>query len=90
MKKKFKIKRIVIIAVLVYFVYTLILQQKTLNAYRSEEKHYTEQLVEAQEKNQSLLSLKTNLNSTDYITEIAREKLGMYLPNERVYIDISK
>lgn len=90
MKKKFKIKRILIIAVLVYFVYTLIVQQKTLNAYKGEEKSYNEQLIEAQEKNQTLLSLKSNLNSTDYITEIAREKLRMYLPNERVYIDISK
>ena len=26
----------------------------------------------------------------EYIEEIAREKLGMYLPNEKVYIDIGK
>ena len=31
-----------------------------------------------------------NINSKEYIEEVAREKLDMYLPNEKVYIDISK
>ena len=34
--------------------------------------------------------MKDNINSPEYIEEIAREKLGMYLPNERVFIDIGK
>ena len=37
-----------------------------------------------------LQKTKENVNSTEYIEEVAREKLVMYLPNERVYIDISK
>ena len=90
MKKSIKFKRLIIIALLVYVVYTLVVQQKTLNAYKAEENSYNEELVQAREKNQDLLNLKSNLDSTDYITEVAREKLGMYLPNERVYIDISK
>lgn len=90
MKKKIKFKRLIIILVLVYFIYTLIMQRNTLNAYKAEERTYNEELVRAQENNEDLLSLKSNLDSTDYITEVAREKLGMYLPNERVYIDISK
>lgn len=90
MKKSIKFKRLIIIGLLVYVVYTLFVQQKTLNAYKAEENSYNEELVQAKEKNQDLLNLKSNLDSTDYITEVAREKLGMYLPNERVYIDISK
>ena len=90
MKKNIKFKRLIIIALLIYVVYTLFVQQKTLNAYKAEENSYNEELVQAREKNQDLLNLKSNLDSTDYITEVAREKLGMYLPNERVYIDISK
>ena len=31
---------------------------------------------------------KKNINSEKYIEEIAREKLDMYLPNEKVFIDI--
>ena len=38
----------------------------------------------------SLCNKKKNINSEEYIEEVAREKLDMYLPNERVYIDISK
>ena len=44
-------------------------------------KFYDRDLVEK-------LSEKTGL-STEYIENMAREKLGMYLPNERVYIDIT-
>ena len=40
--------------------------------------------------NSELLEKKQNIDSTEFIEEIARDKLGMYLPNERVYIDISK
>ncbi len=90
MKKNIKFKRLIIIGILIYVIYTVFVQQKTLNAYKNEEKQYNEELSKAKEKNQDLINLKSNLNSTEYITDVAREKLGMYLPNERVYIDISK
>ena len=37
-----------------------------------------------------LFETKANINSKEYIEEVARGKLDMYLPNEKVYIDISK
>jgi len=36
------------------------------------------------------MSMKENVDSTEYIEEMAREKLDMYLPNERVYVDMGK
>ena len=33
---------------------------------------------------------KANVNSNEFIESIAREKLDMYLPNERVYVDNEK
>ena len=66
------------------------IQQKTLNQYKSEASTYSEQLETAKETNSELQKTKENVNSTEYIEEVAREKLDMYLPNERVYIDISK
>ena len=48
---------------------------------------YTNATIDEQEK---LNETKKNINSNEYIEQIAREKLGMYLPNERVYIDIGK
>ena len=71
--KKINYKRIIIIAILNYVVYTFFVQQKELNALKEQ-----------------LLETKANINSKEYIEEVAREKLDMYLPNEKVYIDISK
>ena len=91
MKKSKKIVKIIVILILViYAILTFINQQKTLNQYKSEASTYSEQLETAKETNSELQKTKENVNSTEYIEEVAREKLDMYLPNERVYIDISK
>jgi cell division protein DivIC len=89
MKKKLRINRFIIIAVLIYFIYTLVSQQQTLNSYKQEASTYSNQIEEANDKNEELKNVKNNINSTEYIENMAREKLGMYLPNERVYIDIT-
>ena len=88
MKKIYK--KIIISIFLIYFVVTLMSQQKTINQYKSEASTYSGQLETAKETNSELQKTIENLNSTEYIEEVAREKLDMYLPNERVYIDISK
>jgi len=90
MKKKFKFNRIIIIGIIIYVLYTLISRQQVLSAYRKEEKHYQNLIAQEQQRNSELLEKKENINSTEFIEDIARDKLGMYLPNERVYIDISK
>ena len=74
----------------IYVASIFISQQKTLNSYQAEVASYDEKITEAQEEQQSLQDMKNNVNSDEYIEEIAREKLGMYLPNERVYIDTEK
>ena len=88
MKKLYK--NIIIVIAIIYFVITLISQQKTLNTYKSAEVSYKEQLEQAKELQSSLLATKSNVSSLDYIEEVAREKLDMYLPNERIYVDIEK
>lgn len=86
-----KIYRNVIIAIfLIYFVLTLVSQQKTLNQYSSEAEIYAKQLETATEENKDLNKTKEDVNSTEYIEQMAREKLDMYLPNERVYIDMNR
>lgn len=84
------IKKIILIALAIYIVGIFISQQKTLNAYSKEIKNYENQIENEQESQQSLEEMKENVNSPEYIEKIAREKLGMYLPNEKVYIDITK
>ena len=51
---------------------------------------YTEEKEVAEEEQEKLNEMKENITSDEYIEQIAREKLGMYYPNERVYIDIEK
>ena len=86
-----KIYRNVIIAIfLIYFVVTLVSQQKTLNQYSSEAEIYAKQLETATEENKDLNKTKEDVNSTEYIEQMAREKLDMYLPNERVNIDMNR
>lgn len=83
-------KKILICIVAAYVISILISQQKMLNSYNSEIKNYETQIAKEQETKESLTEIKENVNSPEYIEQVAREKLGMYLPNERVYIDIGK
>lgn len=87
--KKFYIK-ILIIFFIAYAIYIFISQQNTLNAYSKEVTKYNVEIENAKNTKESLIEMKDNINSPEYIEEIAREKLGMYLPNERVFIDIGK
>mgnify|MGYP001032531118 FL=1 len=89
-KNKILLKNILFIGIIIYVVYTFFSQQKMLNAYQADQKRYSKQIVEAKEQQEELKSTKENINSKEYIEQVAREKLDMYLPNERVYIDISK
>lgn len=88
--KKFKkpYKKVFILCISIYVIYTLISQQKTLNAYKKEETTYAKQIQQEQKNNQELNQIKENVDSTQYIEDVAREKLGMYLPNERIFYDI--
>ena len=83
-------KKILIIAFIIYFAYTLIKQQQTLNSYANQKAKVNEDIEMAEEEQAELQEMKENINSDEYIEQIAREKLGMYYPNERVYIDVEK
>lgn len=93
MKKRFNIKnlyiKVLVIVFVIYVFSVLINQQSKLNNYKESQAYYQEKTDEAQENQKSLKALKENINSPEYIEELAREKLDMYLPNERVYIDVS-
>ena len=94
MKNKINIKKIIklllIILVFIYVGYTFVNQQQTLNSYKSTQNYYATQIDEQTKYKEELTELKNNINSPEYIEKIAREKLDMYLPNERVYIDIGQ
>ncbi len=84
------ITRVLFIVLAIYVVCTFISQQKLLNTYAKESKEYKNQIEQANNLKEDLTDTLQSLNSTEYIEEIAREKLDMYLPNEKVYIDITQ
>ncbi len=93
MKKVLTSKKIYLFAFLVFIIYAitiLINQQIKLNSYANQKEYYKQELQEKKDKNEELVSMQENVNSPDYIEDVARDKLDMYLPNERVYIDMSK
>ncbi len=88
MKKSKKIyKRLLLIVAILYVAITLVNQQKVLNTYKQNQQELSKEIKQEKEYKQELAQTKENVNSLDYIEQVAREKLGMYLPNERVYED---
>ncbi len=81
------IKKIIIIAISIYAIITFINQQKILNNYTSQVNTLKVEIAEAKQHQEQLNKEKENVNSLEYIETLAREKLGMYMPNEKVYVD---
>ena len=80
-------KWIVVIFVLIYAIFTFINQQKTLNQYAKSSQELERQIKEQEEYKEELAKRKQDVTSEEYIEDVAREKLDMYLPNEKVYMD---
>ena len=88
MKKYNKlVKRFLVGIMGIYVIFTLVNQQKTLNQYDNENEELAKQIEVQKSYNEELNQQKENVNSLEFIEEMAREKLGMYYPNERVYVD---
>ena len=94
MKKKTNknnlIKKVCFIGIAIYVMFIFINQQKTLNSYKTSQEYYQDEIKTKLAYQETLKETKSNINSEEYIEEVAREKLDMYLPNERVYVDIGK
>ncbi len=84
------LKIIIFLVALSYFIYIIVNQQKTLNSYKSEQSYVSSQIQDQQEYKNELADMEANINSDEYIEQIARDKLDMHLPNERVYVDANK
>lgn len=85
-----KFYKILVIIGIIYLFYIFSIQQEKLNNYGKDKQYYESQIESLLAKKEELLEIKENVNSPEYIEEMAREKLDMYLPNERVYIDMGK
>lgn len=89
--KKGKLLRNAFVIALIVWIVMLIKQQINIMQYKEEINVLTSKIEVAEDElnqnKQDLEQEKENTKSLEYIEKLAREKLGMYLPNERVYVD---
>lgn len=89
--KKGKLLRNAFLIALIIWIVMLIKQQLNISQYKNEIKELSSKIEVAEselnQNKQDLEQEKKNTDSLEYIEKLAREKLGMYLQNERVYID---
>lgn len=83
-------RKLLFVAIITYTCYTFFAQQKTINTYKKQQAECRIQIATEQKEQEELLMVKNDAQSLEYIEKIAREKLDMYLPNERVYIDLNR
>ena len=92
--KNGKLLRNAFFIALIIWIVMLIKQQLNISQYKDEIKGLSSKIEVAEselnQNKQNLEQEKKNTDSLEYIEKLAREKLGMYLPNERVYIDSNK
>ena len=81
------LKTIAIMAVLMYASLTIISQEADFNKYDNDIAQCKRQKEEEELKNEQLMNIKAKISSNEYIEEIAREKLGLVMPNEIVFVD---
>ena len=86
MEKKLILKKIVIAGFIIFFAFSYIRQSITMNRIQKEIDNKQFQLDEVKQKNERLQDEveKINSDSSDYLEKLAREKLGMIKPGEKV------
>lgn len=89
--KKNHLMRNIFFVIFIIWIIILVKQQLNISKYKDDIQVLTSKIDDAEEtlsqNKQNLEEEKQNTNSIDYIKKLAREKLGMYLDNETVYVD---
>ncbi len=90
MKRKLKIHRFLLVVFLIsYFSYMFTVQEIEFKKYRNEKKAYMEQIEIAKQKTEEYKSYAEYVKTDNYIEKVAREKLSMVRPEEKIYIEIN-
>ena len=89
-KKKKVLPNLLLLCFGVYSVYTLAYQQIELYRYDKSERNIDAQITQMQQEIEMNKQRIEFIKSEAYIEEVAREKLGMLRPEEKIYIDVSK
>lgn len=89
-RKKPGLKLLVIAGLLLYFVWLLFDQQKSIYSMTNERKVIETKIAEEKKLNADLKEQNEFANTDQFIESNAREKLGMVKQGEKVFIDSSR
>jgi len=89
-KKKLKLTRVLLIGVFVYFASVFCIQQFRINEYKVQEEYYTNAISEINEEKAEYEALASQSNTAEYIEKVAREKLGLVKPYEKIFMDVNR
>ena len=89
-KKKKVLPNLVLLCFGVYSAYTLTYQQIEMFRYDKTRQNIDAQIAEMQQAIELNKQKIEFIKSEAYIEQVAREKLGMLRPEEKIYIDVSK
>lgn len=90
MKKKPKAFKIVFVSFLILYISCVFINQsKEYKKYCKLRDSYIEQVNLEKAKTEGYKAYTEYVKSDRYIEQIAREKLGMLLPEEKIYIEIN-
>ena len=84
-KKVGLLGRILLILILGYLIFMLISVRQEISAAKAEVDLLTEQLAEQEQYNTELSNAIENRDNPDFVEDIAREKLGLVSPHDRVF-----
>ena len=93
LKKNVKSTKILIFVLVVfslYFVYTIYDQQLQINNYNSQIEMYNSEIASKKELTEYYKNQSQNIETVEYIEQVARDKLGYVKPYEKVFIDTNK
>ena len=89
-KGKIKFVHIISLAFVLYFSYTMFDQQLQINKYNSQIEMYESDIKNKKRLVEYYDSQKTNVDSDEYIENVARDSLGYVKPYEKIFIDANK
>lgn len=88
-KRKLNIRGCFMIVLIMYLCYALISQHATLRSSDAAISALEEEIALAEGRLSEVEDLDTLSQSDAYIEKVAREKLGLVLPDETVFVDVT-
>jgi len=71
------------------FVKALISQEVKMRDYRSQARELEQQIAEEESHLEQVKEEQERVNTDEYIEGVARDKLGLVKPDEKVFVDVS-